>query len=511
MSKAETFKAVNPANDEILDGDFNISSKEQIDAAVTAAVSAFDVYRKKDKDSIADFLDRAAEEILNLGDALLERCHLETALPLARLTGERGRTMNQLKLFASVVREGSWVDARIDTAVPDRAPIPKSDIRHMLIPLGPVAVFGASNFPLAFSVAGGDTASALAAGCPVVFKGHPAHPGTSEMVAGAIIAAAAATGMPEGTFSMVQGNTNAVGEALVKHPDIKAVGFTGSFGGGKALFDLANARPEPIPVFAEMGSTNPVFILPDILEQKAEALAAGMAGSITMGVGQFCTNPGLAFIQKSDAGNAFSKELTSKINEAPAASMLTAGIKTAYESGVKETLNSGAVEAMATGPSGNAANSAEARVFKTSIENFNQNSALAEETFGPSNVLVEAQSKEQILEAARNLEGHLTATVHGSDKDFEEYKELFAILEKKVGRVVVNGYPTGVEVCHSMVHGGPYPSTTVSQSTSVGTNAINRFARPVCYQDYPQTLLPAALQDGNPLSIWRLLDGELIK
>lgn len=511
MSNTETFKAVNPATNEMLDGYFGISTKDQIDAAVSSAVSAFDVYRKKDKDSIADFLDRAAEEILNLGDALLERCHLETALPLARLTGERGRTMNQLKLFASVVREGSWVDARIDTAVPDRAPTPKSDIRHMLIPIGPVAVFGASNFPLAFSVAGGDTASALAAGCPVVFKGHPAHPGTSEMVAGAIIAAAAATGMPEGTFAILQGNTNAVGEALVKHPDIKAVGFTGSFGGGKALFDLANSRPEPIPVFAEMGSTNPVFILPDILEQKAEALAAGMAGSITMGVGQFCTNPGLAFIQKSGAADVFSKELTSKINEAPAASMLTAGIKAAYDNGVKQTLSSGDVEAMATGPAGSASNSAEARIFKTSIQNFNQNSILAEETFGPSNVLVEAQTKEQILEAARNLEGHLTATVHGTNKDFEGYKELFDILEKKVGRVVVNGYPTGVEVCHSMVHGGPYPSTTASQSTSVGTNAINRFARPVCFQDYPEFLLPDALNNDNPLDIWRMVDGQLTK
>ena len=297
MSKKETFKAINPATNELLDGEFLISTQVQINTVVSAAGKAFDIYRKKDKNSIADFLDRAAEEILKLGDALLERCHLETALPLARLTGERGRTMNQLKLFASVVREGSWVDARIDTAIPDRAPIPKSDIRHMLIPLGPVAIFGASNFPLAFSVAGGDTASALAAGCPVIFKGHPAHPGTSEMVANAIIAAAAATGMPEGTFAIVQGNTNAVGEALVKHPEIKAVGFTGSFRGGKALFDLANARPEPIPVFAEMGSTNPVFILPNILEEKAAGLAAGMAGSITMGVGQFCTNPGLAFIQ----------------------------------------------------------------------------------------------------------------------------------------------------------------------------------------------------------------------
>ncbi|HEX9152024.1 MAG TPA: aldehyde dehydrogenase (NADP(+)) [Flavobacterium sp.] len=511
MSKLEKFYAVNPTNNELLDGEFINSTENQIDTAVKKAIQAFAVYRKKDKDSIADFLERIGEEILNLGDALLERCHLETALPLARLQGERGRTIGQLKLFASVVREGSWVDARIDTAIPDRAPLPKSDIRHMLLPLGPVAVFGASNFPLAFSVAGGDTASALAAGCPVVVKGHPAHPGTSAMVAGAIKKAINDCGMPEGVFSLIQGNTNEVGVALVKHPGIKAVGFTGSFKGGKALFDIANTRSEPIPVFAEMGSTNPVFILPGILKEKAEAIATGMAGSITQGVGQFCTNPGLTFVQKSDAADTFITDLIAKIKEASAATMLTAGIHTAYDKKIKSTLEIGNVKEIAVGQSVDLLNSAQARIFKTTIATFLGNTALSEENFGPSSVVVEAQSKQDILNAASNLEGHLTATVHGTDEDFTEFKELFDILELKVGRLLVNGYPTGVEVCHSMVHGGPYPATTASQTTSVGSNAIKRFVRPICYQDYPDILLPVALRDDNPLHIWRMINGTMEK
>ncbi|MFV8326686.1 aldehyde dehydrogenase (NADP(+)) [Flavobacterium sp. ZS1P14] len=511
MSNLEKFYAVNPTNNELLDGEFINSTENQIDTVVKKAIQAFAVYRKKDKDSIADFLERIGEEILNLGDALLERCHLETALPLARLQGERGRTIGQLKLFASVVREGSWVDARIDTAIPDRAPLPKSDIRHMLLPLGPVAVFGASNFPLAFSVAGGDTVSALAAGCPVVVKAHPAHPGTSAMVAGAIEKAVNECGMPEGIFSLIQGNTNEVGVALVKHPGIKAVGFTGSFKGGKALFDIANTRSEPIPVFAEMGSTNPVFILPGILKEKAEAIATGMAGSITQGVGQFCTNPGLTFVQKSDAADTFITDLIAKIKEASAATMLTAGIHTAYDKKIKSTLEISNVKEIAIGQSVDLLNSAQARIFKTTIATFLGNTALSEENFGPSNVVVEAQSKQDILDAASNLEGHLTATVHGTDKDFSEFKELFDILELKVGRLLVNGYPTGVEVCHSMVHGGPYPATTASQTTSVGSNAIKRFARPICYQDYPDTLLPVALRNENPLHIWRMINGTMEK
>jgi alpha-ketoglutaric semialdehyde dehydrogenase len=511
MNTNNTFHAINAATNEQLEGAFTNATLEQVNEAVQKATAAFDIYRKKDKNSIAAFLDQIADEILNLGDALIERCNLETGLPIARLQGERGRTMNQLKLFAAVVREGSWVDARIDTAIPDRVPLPKSDIRHMLIPLGPIAIFGASNFPLAFSTAGGDTASALAAGCPVVVKGHEAHPKTSEMVAEAILKAIKICGMPEGTFSLVQGNSRMVGEALVKHPGIKAVGFTGSHAGGKALFDYANARPEPIPVFAEMGSTNPVFILPDALEVRGEEIATGMAGSITMGVGQFCTNPGLSFVQKSEGADKFYNQLKHKISEVPAGVMLTPNIKKAYDKGVQKILDIHQVEEFAVGLGENSPNSATPRVFKTSMENFMENNSLAVENFGPSSVLVEAQSKEAILEAARNLEGHLTATIFGTPKDFAEYKELFDILELKVGRVVVNGFPTGVEVCHSMVHGGPYPATTAPQSTSVGTGAIKRFVRPVCFQDYPESILPDELKNENTLNIWRLVDGELTK
>lgn len=511
MSTNTVFYGINAVTNEILEGEFLNASKEQVDESVKKAALAFESYRKKDKDSIANFLDQIAEEILNLGDALLERCHLETALPLGRLQGERGRTMNQLKLFASVVREGSWVDARIDTAIPDRAPLPKSDIRHMLLPLGPVAIFGASNFPLAFSVAGGDTASAFAAGCPVVFKGHPAHPGTSDMIAKAIIVAAKKTGMPEGTFSLVHSNSNAVGEALVKHLEIKAVGFTGSFRGGKALFDYANSRSEPIPVFAEMGSTNPVFILPNALKERGEEIARGLAGSITMGVGQFCTNPGLSFMQKSESTDEFYSKLSKSISELPAATMLSSNILKAFKKGIQKTLTITNVEELASGLVSDSVNTATPKVFKTSIENFINNEVLAEENFGPSSVLVEATSKNDILEAARNLKGHLTATIHGTDQDFEDYKELFDILELKVGRILINGFPTGVEVCHSMVHGGPYPATTAPQSTSVGTNAIKRFVRPVCFQDYPDAFLPDALKAENKLNIWRLVNGNLEK
>ena len=506
-----TFYAINPTNNKQLEGQYTNATAAAIEEAVQKATKAFDIYRKKDKESIANFLEAIADEILNLGDALLERCHLETALPMGRLQGERGRTMNQLKLFASVVREGSWVDARIDTAIPDRSPFPKSDIRHILQPLGPVAVFGASNFPLAFSVAGGDTASALAAGCTVVVKGHPAHPGTSAMIATAFQKAIKKCGMPEGTFSLVQGNTNAVGQSLVEHPNIKAVGFTGSFRGGKALFDLANARPEPIPVFAEMGSTNPVFILPNALKEKAATIAAGMAHSITLGVGQFCTNPGLTFVEQSKSVDEFSTHLATNINEKPAAVMLTQGIKNAYEKGIQSTESINGVAAIATGQAAKTTTDITAKIFKTSLENFHENELLEEENFGPSSVLVIAETKTQILEAAKKLKGHLTATVHGTPKDFADYAALFSILEQKVGRVIINGYPTGVEVCHSMVHGGPYPATTAVQTTSVGTNAIKRFVRPICFQDYPAALLPKALLNENPSAIWRLVNGVLTK
>lgn len=511
MNLINKFQATNPSDNTLLEGQFTNASVAEIHQKVTSAAIAFDAYRKKDAVEIAAFLDTIADEILNLGDALLERCHQETALPLARLQGERGRTVNQLKLFAATVREGSWVDARIDTAIPDRVPVPKPDIRQMLIPIGPVAVFGASNFPLAFSVAGGDTASALAAGCPVIVKAHPAHPGTSQLIANAIEKAIELTKMPKGVFTMIQGNTNEVGATLVQHPDIKAVGFTGSFNGGKALFDLANARPEPIPVFAEMGSTNPVFILPNIVEQKAGAIAAGLANSITLNGGQFCTTPGLTFLEKSVVATAFTADVVKAIEAIPATTMLTEGIHKAYRNKINDTRSSQDLQSIAQGQESTLPNQATAQIFKTTAVAFLSEATLEEENFGPSNIVVEASSKSEILAAANNLKGHLTATVFGTDADFEEFSDLLAILEKKVGRIILNGYPTGVEVCPSMVHGGPFPATTASQSTSVGTNAIKRFARPICFQEYPQALLPKALQNDNPLDLWRLVNGAFTK
>ncbi|MBU2061540.1 MAG: aldehyde dehydrogenase (NADP(+)) [Bacteroidetes bacterium] len=509
MNTTTYFQAINPATNEALEKQFKNTSNEELNDAVAKATLAFASYRKKDKETIANFLEQIAEEIINLGDELITVCNQETGLPVGRLIGERGRTVNQLKLFASVVREGSWVDARIDTAIPDRVPLPKSDIRHILIPLGPVAVFGASNFPLAFSTAGGDTASALASGCPVIVKGHEAHPHTSALIADAILKAVATCNMPEGVFTLLQGNTRSLGEALVKHKDIKAVGFTGSFNGGKALFDYANQRPEPITVFAEMGSTNPVFILPGALKEKAAIIAEGLVASIAMGVGQFCTSPGISFIENESGIEQFYETLKQKAANTDSGTMLTPSIKIAYERGLTKLQTVQEVEEIAAGIEEVAVNNSTVRLFKTTVENYQREAFLAEENFGPSSIIIESNSKEQILEAARNLRGHLTATIFGTDEDFENYSELFDILELKVGRVLVNGYPTGVEVCHSMVHGGPFPATTASNSTSVGTGAIKRFVRPVCFQDFPHSKLPKALQNDNPLLLFRIVNGTI--
>ncbi|NND07114.1 MAG: aldehyde dehydrogenase (NADP(+)) [Saprospiraceae bacterium] len=505
-----SFYAYDAATGDQLAVAFSEATAEEVDQASKLAEQAFASYANKSNEEKATFLERIADEILNLGDALIERCMQETALPEGRLKGERGRTMNQLKLFAKVVREGSWVDARIDTAQPNREPLPKADIRQVVRPLGPVAVFGASNFPLAFSVAGGDTASALAAGCPVIVKGHPAHPGTSELVARAILVAAEATGMPDGVFSMVQGTTHEVGIALVQHPLIKAVGFTGSFKGGKALFDLANQREEPIPVYAEMGSSNPLFILPEAMKNNGPAIAKAFSGSVTLGVGQFCTNPGLVFLPKQEETDGFKSELAAAIEPISAGNMLTSGIRDAYSAGT-ESLTRKEIEILATGAKAEGANAVPAKIFYASYEKFASDKTLEKEVFGPSSVLVEVSDAKQVMEAAQNLEGHLTATIHGTPKDLEDYAALISILERKVGRIIINGYPTGVEVCDSMVHGGPYPATTAPQTTSVGTNAIKRFGRPVCYQSFPNRLLPDAIKDENPLQIWRLVDGAFTK
>ena len=419
--------------------------------------------------------------------------------------------MNQLKMFAQLLRDGWWVNARIDTAQPDRQPLPKPDIRQMQIALGPVGIFGASNFPLAFSVAGGDTASALAAGCTIVVKGHPAHPGTSELVGRAIVRAAEATGMPKGVFSMVQGTTVAVGQALVKHPLIKAVGFTGSYRGGKALFDAANQRPEPIPVYAEMGSINPVFMLPGALKERSAQIAEGLVGSVTLGVGQFCTNPGLVASLASADTDAFLTKTQEGIAAAQTGAMLTGRISEAYQKGADQMAHTAGVETLGQGTSSEGSAPATAYVFRTTAENFMKHNTLSEEVFGPSTLHVAAQNKEELLTLARQLDGHLTATLHATDDDLREYAELVDILERKVGRLLINGFPTGVEVCHSMVHGGPYPATTDARTTSVGTLAIQRFSRPVCYQNFPTFALPDALKDDNPLDIWRLVNGEMIR
>jgi len=507
----DTFHGVDPRTGDPLNTTYHEATEKEVDQAIELAEEAFKVYSKVAVDRRAEFLEAIAEEIGALGHSLLQQAESETSLPFPRLQGECGRTMNQLKLFAEVVREGSWVDARIDSAQPDRQPIPRSDIRHMLTPLGPVAIFGASNFPLAFSVAGGDTASALASGCTVVVKGHPAHPGTSELVAKAILAAAEKTGMPDGVFSLVQGQSHQVGSWLVKHPLIQAVGFTGSFKGGKALFDIANRREVPIPVFAEMGSTNPMFILPEALRSRGEAIAGGLAGSITLGVGQFCTNPGLTFLEEGQDQSNFASVLADKIDSLEMGPMLTGGIKGAFQQGTGNLNEDPATERIAIGKSSEEANSVCPQVFAVGFEDFQQRPEWSEEVFGPSSILVKGKGKQDLLEAAANLEGHLTATVHGTESDLQEYSDLIRVLERKVGRVVINGYPTGVEVCHAMVHGGPYPATTAPQSTSVGTNAIKRFARPLCYQDYPQWLLPEALKDENELGVMRMVNGELTR
>jgi 2,5-dioxopentanoate dehydrogenase len=499
-------QAINPSTGETLAPLFYKATIEELNYAAEKAVKAFQIYRKKTGVEKAVFLEKIADEIDNLGELITERYIAESGLPQGRAVGERGRTTGQLRLFAQLLREGSWVNARIDSALPERQPAPRPDIRAMERPIGVVGVFGASNFPLAFSVAGGDTASALAAGCCVIFKAHPAHLGTSELVGKAIQKAAAATNMPDGVFSLLFDDSHEIGQALVKHASIKAIGFTGSYKGGKALFDAAAARPEPIPVYAEMGSVNPVFVLPKILAEKGTSIAQNFVASVTLGVGQFCTNPGMLLLQKNEK---FIQELEHQAANSQGGVMLTSGIRDAYVKGTELSKNFTQVIGIGKAPEG--FNAVESMIFRASVEDLNQNAHLAEEIFGPTSLVVEANSKDEILAAAQNLTGHLTATVHGTDEDLAEYSELLEILEQKVGRILINGFPTGVEVSHAMVHGGPFPATTDARSTSVGTMAITRFTRPVCYQNFPDTLLLDELKAENPLNIWRLVDGNLQK
>lgn len=506
-----TFRAVDPATATELPTDFHEATPAEVNQAAEAADRAFATYRNTTPAERADFLDSIADEITALGEDLVERCTAETGLPAGRIRGERGRTSGQLKLFAQVLREGSWVDARIDPADPDRKPNPKPDVRSVQRPLGAVGVFGASNFPLAFSVAGGDTASALASGCPVVVKGHPSHPGTCELIAGAIDTAIKKHRLSSGVFSLLQGQGHEVGMAIVNHPAIKAIGFTGSFGGGKALFDAANRRPEPIPVYAEMGSTNPVFILPEALRERGEEIAAGLTASVNLGVGQFCTNPGIVFLSGEEPATEFQRTLSTQFTERESEVMLNRGIQRAFVEGTAQLGGAAGVATLAHGQENNAGYRGVAQLFGARAEKFLQQDELEEEVFGPSTIVFTAAAKEELLAAARKLRGHLTASLFGTEADLDEYTELIDILDRKVGRLIVNNFPTGVEVGYAMVHGGPFPATTDSRSTSVGTAAIRRFTRPVCYQNFPQRLLPAALRDDNPLNIYRLVNGKLTR
>jgi 2,5-dioxopentanoate dehydrogenase len=508
----KTFFGFDPRAGKPLGAPFHQATEEEVGRAAQLAAEAFAGLRECDAQSIAGLLGNIAREIEMLGEALIDQAALESGLGKDRLSGERGRTVNQLRMFAGLVREGSFVDARIDTALPDRKPLPRPDLRRVLIPIGPVAVFGASNFPLAFSVAGGDTASALAGKNPVVVKGHPAHPGTSELVAGAIRRAVDAAGLPEGTFSMVHAVDPALSLALVRHPSIKAVAFTGSERAGRAIFDAAVARPEPIPAYAEMGSTNPVFLLPGAVAERADALAQGLAASVNLGVGQFCTCPGLIVGTETDSFAAFRAQLAKRFEQAQPATMLHPGILKAYKASVARAGGIEGVRSAAAATAGDPERTeATPSLLDTDAATWLGAEALAEEIFGPSAILIRAASQDEMLRVAEALPGTLTATVHGTPADLQAYRKLIAVLEAKAGRLIFNGYPTGVEVSPAMHHGGPYPATTDSKFTSVGTAAILRFLRPICYQNFPGESLPVELRDENPRGIWRTVDGEFTR
>ncbi|TFW27574.1 aldehyde dehydrogenase (NADP(+)) [Massilia horti] len=505
---AGSLRAVNPALEAEMEPAFGLATTADVELACTLAEQAFDVYRNIDLEKRAVFLETIADRIMAIGPALIERATQESGLPVARLEGERGRTCNQLRLFAKVVRDGYFLDATLDSALPERTP-PRPDLRLQKIGLGPVVVFGASNFPLAFSVAGGDTASSLAAGCPVIVKAHSAHPGTSELVGRAVQQAARDCGMPEGVFSMIFGDGRNVGQALVSNPAIKAVGFTGSRQGGVALMKTAASRHEPIPVYAEMSSVNPVFMLPGALQQGGAGLAQAFVDSLTLGVGQFCTNPGLVLGLAGGEFDQFVGDAVAALAGKGAGTMLTPGIHKAYTGGIERLDGIDGVTLLGRGKAEGAGCAAQAAIYLCEAQAYLANAALGDEIFGPASLFVRCRDEAELLQVARHVEGQLTATVHATSSDRELAANLLPVLERKAGRILFNGFPTGVEVAHAMVHGGPFPATSDSRTTSVGASAIDRFLRPVCYQNVPADLLPPALQDANPLHLARLVDGEL--
>lgn len=503
------FRSVAAATGEPHGEPLAVHGPADVAAACAAAEAAFDTYRATDRETRAAFLERIADEIMAIGDPLIEAAMTESGLPRPRLEGERGRTCGQLKMFAGVVRAGMWQQLRIDPAMPDRAPLPRPDLRLRMIPVGPVAVFGASNFPLAFSTAGGDTASALAAGCPVVVKGHPAHPLTGALVAQAITKAVADAGLPEGLFQHLVGPSMELGSALVQDPRIMAVGFTGSRGGGLALAKLAQERDVPIPVYAEMSSINPVLLMPEALKARGEALGTAFVGSLTMGAGQFCTNPGLILAIDGEGLDAFIAAATGAVTQAQPQTMLTTGIADAYAKGVEALAKNPGVETVGQGTPGSKTTGG-AIVFQTTAEKFLADKAMGHEVFGAASIVVRCKDEAEMASLIAGLEGQLTATLHMDSADEAMASRLLPVLERKVGRILANGWPTGVEVCHAMVHGGPFPATSDPRTTSVGSMAIDRFLRPVSYQNLAQDVLPpelrdAAKGDGAP----RLIDGTL--
>ncbi len=495
--------SINASTQEILDETFVAATSEEVEAAMKLASEAHKTYSKTSPENRATFLEAIADEIENLGDVLIERASLESGLPKGRFEGERGRTCGQLRLFSQVVREGSWVEATIDTADPDRVPLPKPDLRKLLVATGPILVFTASNFPLAFSTAGGDTASALASGCPVIVKAHEAHLGTNELVAQCIARAAKKTGMPAGVFSSLNGNGFKTGEQLINHPLLKGVAFTGSGRGGMALYQMAQNRKEPIPVFAEMGSINPVILLPEKLKKDGETVANTYAGSITLGVGQFCTNPGLLIGLTSAELEGFKKTLTTKLNEGTDATMLTPGIQQNFEKGKATAIDQ-------QGVTGLTQDDSQAALATVSSEVFLENPTLHQEIFGPMTLLVECANEAALFAVIESLEGQLTGTLIADEADMELADKVSQSLQERVGRILWNGAPTGVEVGHAMHHGGPFPATTDSRFTSVGVSAIKRFARPLCYQSFPDNLLPDAIKNENILNIARKVDGKWV-
>lgn len=504
------FHATNPSTSEKLEPAFCEATSAHADEALRAADGAFDALRAATPETRALLLEAIADEILALGEPLLERAHAETGLPMARLTGERGRAMNQCKMFAALIREGSWAEASIDRAQPDRQPLAKPDVRRVLLPVGPIVVFGASNFPFAIGVVGTDTVSALAAGCPVVVKAHPAHPGTCELLGRAVVKALRKTGLPDAAFSLLHGRGTDIGTELVKHPLTQAVAFTGSLRGGRALMDVAAARPHPIPFYGEMGSINPVFLLPGALKERGAKIAEAYVGSVTMGVGQFCTNPAIVLGLQSAELTNFVENAGDFAAKVPPQSMLHRGICESYDAGtaVWSTINGLQLAGESATPADHEATQAACRIYTTTLQVLESHEELRREVFGPCSIITQCPTLEDLLAFARNLEGQLTAAIHGTEDDLREYAPLIRVLERKVGRIIFNGFGTGIEPCPSMHHGGPYPAASHSFYTSIGTGSIYRFVRPVCYQGFPDDCLPEALQNANPTKALRLLDGD---